>query len=137
MKDRHWSNDDLLQRLYGLRPDDPHLAECEDCRRRWLALGEARRHALAEPEIAADVLERQRREVYRRLGENDFPMAWRPLAPVLAMAALFVLGTVLLRPVPEPQPSLASDTQFFAEIDSELSSAEPRAAEPIHALFED
>ena len=35
MYDKHWSDDDLVARLYGVKPEDPHIRECGFCAQRW------------------------------------------------------------------------------------------------------
>jgi hypothetical protein len=49
-----------------------------------------------------------------------------------------VLGLLLSKPEPPPQPTLASaDSEFFSEIYTMVESPEPWVAEPMYGLFED
>lgn len=134
---RHLSDEELIERLYGLGEDPP--ASCESCRRRWEMLLERRRQVLlAVPELSDAWLAEQRRKIYARL-EDARTASWliRPAA-ALATLAVMVLGLVLSLPSPEPQPTLAAnDSQFFTEIYSLVESPEPRAAAPIYSLFEE
>lgn len=134
---RHLSDEELIDRLYGLGEDPP--ASCESCRRRWEILLERRRQVLlAAPELPEAWLAAQRRRIWERLEHTENgPWLIRPAA-ALATLAVVVLGLVLSFPSPEPQPTLAAnDSQFFTEIYSLVESPEPRAAVPIYSLFEE
>lgn len=132
---KHWSDEDLIDRLYDAGREDPHLDECEGCRARWLELLERRQQMLEEPDVPADFLAAQRREIYQRLDSAEHAWPFR-LAPALAAMAAVVLGIVLSLPAPPPQPTLALNDTFYTEIYSMVESPEPAAAEPIYALFE-
>jgi hypothetical protein len=61
---------------------------------------------------------------------------------VPAAAAAFVVAVALLiyhpsAPSPAPPKIEVSDAQLFSEVYSMEQSTEPRAAAPIHGLFED
>ena len=135
---KHFSDEDLIDRLYEVGREDSHLEQCEDCRRRWLRLLTLRREVLEPPKIPEELLAAQRRSIYRRLEAESGSTWWLRPAPALAAAAVVVLGILLSRPTPAPQPTLAAnDTQFFTEIYSMVENAEPMAVAPIHGLFED
>jgi hypothetical protein len=138
MMSNHWSEENFLDRLYGVGPEDSHLEECEQCRRRWLELLTRRGEVLAPAAVPEEFLAAQRREVYRRL-ETETGHGWGSrFAPALAAVSVVVLGLLLSRPTPKPQPTLAvSDSQFFSEIYSMVNSSEPEVVAPIHGLFED
>lgn len=140
MNSPHWTDLDLLNHLYGVGPQDGHLGGCSLCRERWLSLAEARQTALAAErnEVPADLLVRQREAVMRRIGRRQAV----PLRFASALAGIAVLGAGLLFLVPgEKHPSaadqsLAADAQLFSELSAAASRAEPRASEPMQALFE-
>lgn len=133
---RHWSDDQLLDRLYGLAGDDSHLESCPECAERWTAL-EKRRLELARPEpVSAQFLAAQRRAIYSRLGEQrQSRMKW---APALAAACLLIIGLVVYRPVSAPAVrNDSADAKLFSDVYSMVQTTEPQAATPIHELFED
>ena len=67
---RHLSDDELLDRLYGLTGNDSHLESCPECASRSAAF-EGRRRELAQPvPISTQFLAAQRRAIYSRLGEQ-------------------------------------------------------------------
>jgi hypothetical protein len=142
---QHLSQDELLDRLYGLSDGDvPHLRECEECSSRYQAMERRRVEAAGELPVANEFLATQRRAIYGRLGQA--PAAHSRWAPaVLAVAFLLVMGVFLVhphsqyRPAGRPDPVAAvdlSDAQLFSDLYSMEQSVEPRAAAPIHALFE-
>ncbi len=131
---RHLSDDELLDRLCGLSENGEHLETCGDCARRWSELRERRARLAVPDEVSIDFLAAQRRKIYARLGEQPRPqMKW---VPALGAACLLAVGVFLYRPVPPPRPDVG-DAQLFSEVYSMEQTTEPRAAAPIHALFED
>lgn len=137
---RHWSDEDLIKRLYEVSScDEAHLRECDECRRRWEALLARRRQVLAEPSISAELLADQRRQVHRRLGEGRAGGWHSRLAPALAALAVAFAGVALIRPSPVPEPATLAviEDGFFSEIYAMVESSEPAAIAPLHSLFEE
>jgi len=137
MNNVHWTDDQLIGRLYGVGPDDGHLERCEECAGRWRAL-EVSRALLLEPAPAPDeFLAGQRRAIYGRLEHGaGRRFGWLKLATAAAAtAAVVVLAVVLYRPAPAPRSGL-SDAELYAEVYSLVQSDEPLAIQPIHAIFE-
>jgi len=132
---RHWDDEELISRLYGLSPGDGHLEACEECAERWRRLLAVREQVLARPPVSEDRMARQRQAVYGRLEGAGRGRRWLPYVPATAAAAFLLAAVLLYRPAPVPQPNLTDD-EFFSEVYSVARSSEPRAAEPIHALFE-
>jgi hypothetical protein len=129
----HLNDDQLIDRLYGLA-SDRHTDECSECAQRLRELRERKAELSATKPVANDFLFAQRRKIYARLGEQPHTgMRW---APALAAACLLAVGMLFYRPAPVPHPD-AADAQLFADVYSMEESTEPRAAAPIHALFED
>ena len=137
---KHWTEDDFTQWLYGLRPGDAHLEDCPECgadARRLTARRQALTDASAAEEVPADLLAGQRRGVYQRLGQS--PVSWpRIQAVVVALMIVLVALTFSLRGTRSPATLGApSDDQLFSDLASIEQSSEPRAAQPIHNLFEE
>ena len=134
---RHWTDDELIGRLYGLGPDDGHLGECEECAGRWRALEATRGLVLDPPPAPEEFLAGQRRAIHGRLEHPARRPGWLQLAPAaVATAAVVVLAVVLHRSAPAPEPGL-SDAELYAEVYSMVESDEPLAVQPIRALFEE
>lgn len=143
----HLTQEELIQRLYGMDTGASHLEGCSECGARYQAL-EARRADLAVPEeVPADVLAAQRRAIYSRMGEK--PAGFTPWIPALATAALLALGVYVYQPVTHHGQKIVAgkivaapkadvgDAQLFSEAVSMELTAEPRAVEPMHGLFEE
>jgi predicted anti-sigma-YlaC factor YlaD len=128
----HWTEDDLLNRLYGLpNAGEDHLAACPECRARLEELRVRRQAMTQPPDVPHDFLAAQRRAIYSRLEHSRNPLLkWGP-----AFAATVVLATGFLAYRHEPTP-VKSDEAVIAEIYSMEQSAEPAVAQPIQALFE-
>jgi|SRR5579883_167344 len=136
---KHLNDDQLLDHLYGIVEADAHLGSCEECAARYRAL-ESRRRALSAPvEIEPQMLAAQRRKILARV-ENGSPFSWKWI-PAAAAAAVVAIGLWMHHPATPSAPAVAhmdaSDDQLFSEVYSMEQSTEPRAAAPIHALFED
>lgn len=136
MTSRHLSDDELIERLYGLAPHEGHLDNCGECAARWRNLVAAReRLAGAEP-VPEELLAAQRRAVYRRLEADRGVRRWLSLwPPALATAAVVVLAVAMYRPSPVA-PRDPSDAELFADSYSLAQSLEPVAVEWMRGLFE-
>jgi hypothetical protein len=152
----HLSDDELLDRVYGLGESCvPHLRQCEECSARLEAFLRRRTDIVAGAALeplgannfvpSNEFLMAQRRAVYARLDKAPAArMHWAPAA--LAVAFLLVMGVFLVhplapyRPAGPPAPASAgvelNEEQLFSDLYSMEQSVEPRAAAPIHALFE-
>ncbi len=146
----HLTNDELLDRLYGLSEAEGetslHLRQCAGCADRLRAFEQRQAEAVVSPEVSSEFLAAQRRGIYARLEEG--PQVHSRWAPALAAAFALAMGLFLIypghhsrpkapiRPAPAARTEM-SDEQLFSSMYSMEQSAEPRAAVPMHALFED
>ena len=142
---RHWGDDELLDRLYGLAPapgfDAAHLESCPVCADRWTALATSRAALLAAAPPATLALDArlrvQRSAIWNRI-ERPVQHFLARLAPVAATALMIVVGVALHQvqpPAPPVQIAAISDDQLFSDIATVVSQETPAAAEPIRALF--
>ncbi len=137
MKSLHYSDDDLLDRLYETGRTDDHLEQCETCRLRWERLLLRRRQVLVQPEISSAWLARAHMRLAEQMEKR--PAGWIRafLRPALAATALIVIAILAESPAPRPAPEIASgDAQLLSEICTLIQEDEPRAATPVRALFE-
>jgi hypothetical protein len=138
MYDKHWSDEELVARLYGVGPDDGHIDVCESCARRWEAV--RCRHESLRPagiEVSGEFLAAQRRAIHARLREKRPPFR-RVLVPVLV--TLLLAGILIVyRPAPQEPPAVeqVSDSQLFDDVFRMVSGTEPSAVGPIRSLFEE
>jgi anti-sigma factor RsiW len=136
----HLSEDTLLDAVYGIAGNDAetHLHGCADCAQRLHEWQEKRAALAANIEIPGEFLAAQRRKIYERI-ERPSRKYWL-LAPGLAAACALAVGIFVYHPAPQPQPAVhaeISDAQLFGDIYSMEQAAEPAAAAPARALFEE
>jgi hypothetical protein len=138
MRETHWTDEELVSRLYGVGAEDGHLAMCPDCARRWEAMqGRFASLRPAEIEVPAEFLTAQRRAIHARLSGKRRSFS-RMLVPALATLLLAVV-VILYRPAPEMTPSVdkISDAQLFDDVFSRISDPAPTAVGAIRSLFEE
>ncbi len=133
---KHWTEEDFTQWLYGIKSEDSHTDECAECRGEMARLQLERRRIVAQPEVSHEFLAAQRREIYRRMADPH--RHWIAMRWVVSVAAvLIVLFGLTLQRWNKPAAPSISDEQLFADLASMEQSAEPRAIQPIHKLFEE
>ena len=132
----HLNDDQLLGQLYGIF-EDPHVDVCPECSARLRILRERRVDLTAAAEVLQEALSAQRRQILARLDRPGRQWTWIPAA---VAASIVAIGLAIYRPTSPtkaPAQADAGDDQLFSEVYSMSQSTEPRAAAPIHALFED
>jgi predicted anti-sigma-YlaC factor YlaD len=130
----HWTGIDFQHGLYGLRELDQHLEECAECRGELERLKRERCRMAAEPEVPHEFLAAQRRKIYARMEtprHNPLVMRW-----VLSAAMLLMIAGLAFQQWRQRPPAI-SDEQLFSDLSSIEQSAEPKAIQPIHNLFEE
>mgnify|MGYP000881337666 FL=1 len=97
----HWTDEDLLTRLYGLdaRPHlaPAHLDECAECAERWARVSSARAEVLAAASSAAcseEELRAQRAAVWNRIERPGHVRLLRAV-PALATCCVLLLAVAL------------------------------------------
>ncbi len=145
----HFSNDELIDRLYLAGNENDHLASCAECAQRFEEMKRTKSIATEPAPVSYEFLAAQRRAIYTRLGEDPGArvrsrLAW---APALAAVALLLAGITMRHPQAKPvttangvsatQTLSNEDAQLFADVYSMEQSLEPSVAAPIHTLFEE
>ena len=149
---RHWTLDELTDRLYGIgeagAEREEHMESCRECRVRLEELDRLRAASAAAPELSPARLAAQRSAVLAQIDTSSRRLLrW---VPALTAACLVAIGVYVYRPSPavprktEPAAvgapavsAAANDAQLFADIYNVEESDEPRAAAPMHALFQE
>ena len=142
MRDRHWTQEELVAGLFGLEPEDRHLAACPECRRRLDSMRQ-RRDTLAaaiEGRVSGERLAAQRLAIRSRIGNRN--RKFNPfLVPTFAAAALIALTVFIsLRPTTAPEQQVrgaAAGDEVLEEAYRMSTSLEPAALIPVQALFEE
>ena len=132
---RHWTEVDFENWLYGLKEPDAHVAECGECRAEMERLERTRGRRVREPEVSAEFLAAQRRSIYNRL-EDGSGRNWHVWRWVLSTAMLLAIVAGLTLPRWHKTAPQISDEQLFSDLAAMEQTAEPKAIEPMHQLFE-
>ena len=139
----HWTDDRLIDRLYGIAPKDAHLESCLECGARLSQMQANRRavDAALQESVSAEFLAAQRRQIYAKLGERQ---GWLGRGQerrwASALAAVLVVGGGLLFYEGSRQRvsgSKISDAQLAQEVSRMAEDFEPQATAPLQALFEE
>ena len=146
----HWTDEQLIEHLYGIGPDAGHLQECNECRGRLSAMAGARRvidgNAAADAHVPSDLLASQRRSIYARIERIHAWPSWlhvRRWAAVGAMVALLGGGAALYEQARQQQAlqnngqSGLTDAQLAQEVSQIASDSEPSPTAPLQALFDE
>jgi anti-sigma factor RsiW len=154
MNGNHCSDEQLIQQLYGVGPSGRHLAECAECQARLDAMRLSRREVedsyRAEDALSQESFAAQRRAIYARIEARESRLWWTVSGRAWASAALAVvlLGggwaihsvPYLLSPNGGKRPAVQnklSDAELADQVSQIADNAEPKAAAPLEALFED
>ena len=145
MSVKHWTENDLVDALYGIGREDGHLETCPECQAAWQACQRRREalagaHAEAGNEIPAAFLAAQRRSIYQRMGETAHRWIGLRLASAMALLGMLMVGLLLYRPDQPPRsahPQEISDTQLVNDIASMVDSPLPQPMTPVKNLFEE
>jgi len=134
----HWTDDQLIDRLYGVGPSNGHFENCADCQARFASIETRRRQIPMDESVSDNFLAAQRRAIYARLEQpRRWWHAW-PLGRFAAVAAMFVAlaGTVTLyqshrREIAESR----ADAQLAQDVSQMSFESEPPATAPLKGLF--
>jgi hypothetical protein len=152
MNQQHLNDQALIDHLYGIGSGQQHLIECSDCQERLDAMRASRREVEASysaaDEVSAAALAAQRRAIYAHI-EAQRSGWWASSTRAWATAALAIAllggGWAIQhdrhhfgsnRARTEAQSKI-SDAELADQVSQIADDAEPRAAAPLQALFED
>jgi hypothetical protein len=133
----HWTDEQLIDHLYGLGPADGHLDNCAECEARVSTL-EGRRQLSANQPVSDAFLAAQRRTIYARLSE---PRKWWrewPLRRIAAAVAMVIVVGGTTSVYENRQHELAesrADAQLAQDVSQMSFESEPQATAPLEGLF--
>jgi hypothetical protein len=139
MRDKHWTDEELLLRLFDMEPEDEHLAACPDCFQRWESIRLRYEYRPCTAEIPEKRLAVQRADILAKLqgGTGKFNLI---AASALVAFAMLLLATWIVfksaAPAPPPEEAIVEDT-VIKDIYQMSFSNEPEAIVPVQALFEE
>lgn len=140
----HWTDEQLIEHLYGLTDDARHVDACADCQARLSSM-RARRHVVEKHSVDEDAsfefLAAQRRKIYAKLTEpRHFWSDGRLRRWASAAATVAVLGGGFLVYEDHRQQVMdnrVSDAQLAQEVSSMAQESEPQPTAPLQVLFEE
>jgi predicted anti-sigma-YlaC factor YlaD len=135
----HWTDEQLIDRLYGIGPADEHLNHCGACAARLAAMEVRRQQASMQEFVSDDFLMAQRRAVYARISQ---PARWwhafatRRLAAASAMIAVLAAGSATVYQKHKHELDEArADVQLAQDVSRMSFESEPQATAPLKGLF--
>lgn len=141
----HWTDEQLIEYLYGVGPENAHVDACTDCQARLAAMEVNRETDLSrcDGEIAFEFLAAQRRKIYARL-TTPATRRWTQLQPrrlAATAATLAVLGGGLFLYEEHQKQQMIdnklSDAQLAQQVSNMAEEAEAQPTAPLQALFEE
>jgi anti-sigma factor RsiW len=136
----HWSDEQIIARLYGVGPSENHLHDCDECRARVSEAGLARQASEPEADVPFELLAAQRRRIYSQLSK---PLPWWAAVRIQKWASLgaslLVLGGGMFlyeQNRSHKTDSLVTDAQLALEVSQLSQDSEPASTAPLQALFE-
>jgi predicted anti-sigma-YlaC factor YlaD len=137
-KSEHWTDDQLIDHLYGVGPGDGHLPNCAACLARFAAIETRRRQLPVDDSVNEDLLAAQRRAVYARLEKpRQWWHAW-PLGRTAAAAVMLIVfaGTFTVYQSRQREKAESrADAQLAQEVSQMSFESESPATAPLKGLF--
>ncbi len=137
-KSEHWTDDQLIDHLYGVGPGDGHIENCAECRARFAIVETRRRQLTLDEPVSDSLLAAQRRAIYARLEQpRRWWDAW-PLGRFAAAAAMFVVLAGSVTFYQSRQREMAesrADAQLAQDVSQMSFESEPAATAPLKGLF--
>ena len=142
----HWTDEQLIEHLYGIGPAGEHIESCAYCRERLSSLVAARRaleqQAAMPDQVPFDLLAAQRRTVYARMEREQrwtLSVGGRRWAAACAMVALLAGGTFLYqqRGHQAAVQSKVTDAQLAQEVSQLAADGESPSTAPLQGLFDE
>jgi anti-sigma-K factor RskA len=139
----HWTDDQLIDSLYGIGPEDNHAQMCAECQGR-LAVLQANRQAVesgGHEDVSFEFLAAQRREIYAKI---TAPQSWwsnllsRRWTSAAATAVALTAGVFVYQQKHQQiMHNEVSDAQLAREVSCMGQDLEPHPTAPLQALFEE
>jgi len=134
----HWTDEQLIDHLYGVGPTDGHLHQCEQCKSRLSTMENRRQNLSVEETVSDQFLAAQRRSIYARLSE---PQRWWQGIPVRHWAAAATMLAVLSGSAAfyenhrREAAEARADAQLAQDVSQMSFESEAQATAPLKGLF--
>lgn len=142
----HMTDDQIIERLYGLS-DDAHFDACPECQSRARDLDRIRARIAAQVTLPDVYFQRQRRSILARIGEpvrrQVFGSIWVPASLAVVLSVGFAIARLALPEAARQTTAMDESAEmieilepgWFEETYSAMRIPEPQAAYPIRGLF--
>ncbi len=144
----HWTDEQLINHLYGVGKDDGHLDSCLGCRERADSVRQAWASRPNNETVPADVLALQRIAIHKKIeahGANRWSLQMRRWASVAALLTILGGGAAMMEQKMEQKQlqrvhqadlrAKVSDAELVSDVSQFADDSEPQAAAPIRGLF--
>lgn len=141
----HWTDEQLIQHLYGVGPEGNHIDGCGECQARLSAMLAVRSaneiESSPSEQISFEVLAAQRRSIYsriERLSGFQLGVQVRRWAAAGAMIVLLGGGLFLYQQNQHQHAgqNAVSDAQLAQEVSQMAQDSEPSPTAPLQGLFD-
>jgi hypothetical protein len=139
MRDKHWTDEELLLRLFDVEPADEHLAACPECSRRWESIRLRYQYRPCAAEVPEKKLAVQRADILARLQGGSAKFRLVAASSLAAFAMLLMATWIVFKPaatMPPAEEAIVQDA-VVKDIYQMSFSDEPEAIVPVQALFEE
>ena len=134
----HWTDEQLIDHIYGIGPTDGHLDQCAECASRLSAMETHRQQVSLDEPVTDHFLAAQRRTIYARLSQ---PHRWwqalqfRHWASVAAMFAVLAGSGAVYENHRRELAESRADAQLAQDVSQMSLESEPQAMAPLKGLF--
>ena len=142
----HWTDEQLIEHLYGVAAEVDHIQDCGYCRERLSRMvagrGRMEQEAAVPDQGLFELLAAQRRKIYGRLAERprrQLSVQVRRWAAAGAMVALLSGGALLYEQNQRQHAAQnkVTDAQLAQEVSRIADDSEPLPTAPLQALFDE
>ena len=134
----HWTDEQIMNHLYGVGPAGGHLSQCDSCSSRLTSMQSRRQGFSIEDSVSDQFLAAQRRAIYARLSKThhwwqDVPV--RRWAAGVAMFTVVAGSAALYQDHREEIAESRADAQLAQDVSQMSYESEPQATAPLQGLF--
>jgi hypothetical protein len=134
----HWTDEQIMNHLYGVGPAGGHLSQCDSCSSRLTAMQSRRQGFSIEDSVSDQFLAAQRRAIYARLSKThhwwqDVPV--RRWAAGVAMFTVVAGSAALYQDHRQEIAESRADAQLAQDVSQMSYESEPQATAPLQGLF--
>ena len=134
----HWTDEQLIDHIYGIGPTDGHLNQCAQCTSRLSVMETRRQQVSLEEPVTDHFLAAQRRTIYARLSEPHHwwqALQFRHWASAAAMFVVLAGSAAVYESHRQELAESRADAQLAQDVSQMSFESEPQATAPLKGLF--